>query len=297
MGGVLPISHAVATWGAGVEAAYFSEISKDTLAVVMAVLPNAARLRPVEQIEVGRLDQLAGQHSGLAFLCGTCPSCVGISKLNDFGRGIQDEASNLALVVKVIVQHLAAKLGENFLGLVECTDMKAEYREVYDSIFGGPPFVLCASHFAPVTRKRLWWTNVAPEWPEGTKLTAREDGAVVVAPSNVDKIQLQDALLSGWRPAALRGGQPVGGFAFRCFTRHSAASGPRPGAAGLESASREAKERWAADSWCQAPYQYEESNMVKSGKGNLRRLVAAEEELISGMPRNLTLALAGAKLP
>ena len=89
----------------------------------------------------------------------------------------------------------------------------------------------------------------------------------------------------------------MGGFAFRCFTRHGAASGPRPGAAGLESASREAKERWAADSWCQAPYQYEESNMVKSGKGNLRRLVAAEEELISGMPRNLTLALAGAKLP
>ena len=154
------------------EAAYFSEISKDTLAAVVAVFPRAARLRPVEQIEVGCLDQLAGQHSGLAFLCGTRPACVGVSKLSKFGRGIQDGASNLVLAVKVIFQHLAAKLGKHFLGLVKCTDMKAEYREVYGSIFDSPPCFLCASHFAPVTRRRLWCAHVAPEWPAGTKLTA-----------------------------------------------------------------------------------------------------------------------------
>ena len=67
-----------------------------------------------------------------------------------------DEASNLVLVAKVIFQHLARRLGHRFVGLMECTDMDPDHRVVYDSIIGAPPFLLCASHFAPVTRKRLW---------------------------------------------------------------------------------------------------------------------------------------------
>ena len=110
--------------------------------------------------------------------------------------------------------------------------MGPEHRVAYDSVFGAPPFLLCASHFAPVTRKRLWWTNNEPAWPEGTEVKARGDGVLVVKPPAGERIPLQSCLMPGWWPAALRG-REQGSFAFCCFTRHSKASGPRPGAAGL----------------------------------------------------------------
>ena len=118
---------------------------------------------------------------------------------------MMDEAPNLVLAVKVIFQHIASRLGHRFVGLMECTDMDPEHRVAYDSVFGVPPFLLCASHFAPVTRKRLWWTNNEPTWPEGTEVKAREDGVFVVKPPVSKRISLQDCLLPGWWPAALKG--------------------------------------------------------------------------------------------
>ena len=119
------------------------------------------------------------------------PPCVGVSKLNRFRKGVLDEASNLVMAVKVIFQYLSERLGHKFLGLMECTDMDPEHRVAYDSVFGKPPLLLCASHFAPVTRKRLWWTNNNPDWPEGTEVKTREDGVRVVKPPATKKIPLQ----------------------------------------------------------------------------------------------------------
>eukprot|EP00974_Lingulodinium_polyedra_P101996 9878293-Lingulodinium_polyedra.AAC.1 len=86
-------------------------------------------------------------------------------------------------------------------------------------------------------------------------------------------------------------------LAFCCFARHGEAPASRPGAAGLERVSEGTKARWAEDDWAQAPYQYDEGNMVRLVGGRLRRLTAAEEEAISGMPRDLRLPVAGSELP
>ena len=170
MGGVLPASHILREWGITPVATYFSEIDEGAIRVAKKEFPEATNLGPVQDIDTPLLDKVLGEHpERTRVLACAGPPCVGVSKLNRFRKGVMDEASNLVLAVKVIFQHLSKRLEHKFIGLMECTDMDPEHRVVYDSVFGAPPFLLCAPHFAPVTRKRLWWTNNEPAWPEGTE--------------------------------------------------------------------------------------------------------------------------------
>ena len=63
---------------------------------------------------------------------------------------------------------------------------------------------------------------------------------------------------------------------------------------GFETMTAEAQRRWVEDDFCQSPYQYASSNCVQriqprsQGQVDRRRLVAVEEERLSGFPSNYT---------
>ncbi len=64
-----------------------------------------------------------------------------------------------------------------------------------------------------------------------------------------------------------------------------------PNPARLESASQTAKARWIEDNWSQAPYNFEDMNMVQDENGSQRRLHPCEEEQLMGYPRDYTAVL------
>eukprot|EP00973_Karenia_brevis_P078318 10874470-Karenia_brevis.AAC.1 len=64
----------------------------------------------------------------------------------------------------MVHRYFEDKAPGRIVALMECIRMASNDLQLYNAVFDSDPFFLCAKHWSPVTRPRLWWTNVQPEF-------------------------------------------------------------------------------------------------------------------------------------
>eukprot|EP00973_Karenia_brevis_P002146 290775-Karenia_brevis.AAC.1 len=118
------------------------------------------------------------------------------------------------------------------VALMECTQMASDDLQLYNAVFDSDPFFLCAKHWSPVTRPRLWWANVQPEFGSEVTCTPCHDNITIANPGVV-RDRLSDVLELG--------------FSFLCHTRHVPKARPEHDPRGLHEVSRRGLQEWAED--------------------------------------------------
>ena len=292
-GGILSASHALDALGIVPTAVFFSEIDSDAIIVASTAFPLAFNLGDVEKVDEAQILNICEQFQGCSFLLTGGVPCTNVSLLNASREGAFGPQSRLRECFRNIWTWILKHSSGNCKGLMECTRMDSHDQVWYDSVFQCKPFLLCSRHFSWITRPRLWWMSHSPTFPPGTKLIDR--GSCVEIIPSVTRQPLREVLEPGWWPAALRPNyQPKHdrAFMFRCLTTHKTRTKPMFKPRGLAKASPATIERWRADNFAQAPYQYGEANLVKGKRHHeLRRLLSVEEERLMMFPTFTTAPL------
>ena len=167
---------------------------------------------------------------------------------------------------------------------LDCDDMLQ-----FNEVFGSWPWELCSRHWKPVTRRRWWWLDFAPSFPEGTRLERTQSGATRIIPV-AERTPLEAIVEPGWWPVALLlKSATEENFNFRCLTRRVPFDKQPRAPRGLHVTSESGKRRWRDNDFDQSPYQFDDSNCVQSlTTGKRRRLTALEEECLSAYPEHYT---------
>ena len=212
--------------------------------------------------------------------------CKDVSKLNKNRSGAFGQHSGLHELAAKFRVHLES-LTKNFVFTCECTKMDDCDKASFSAAFKVEPIEMNNRGWSPLSRPRLWWIGGKdPVWPANT-LHGSLDGAWLIRPKK-PKDTWERCLLPGYTPCALTNSSEV---CFKCLTTRTPKHEEPVEAVGKEKASAEALQRWAEDKWSQAPYQYEETNMVQDTSGNIRRLLPCEEEKLMGYPQDYTAVL------
>ena len=164
----------------------------------------------------------------------------------------------------------------------------------FNSVFNSYPWELSSRHWKPVTRRCWWWTDEDDlVFPKGTTTSTDRPGIRRIQPQ-ATRTPLQHILQSEWWPVAmLHKGVREDSFIFRCLTRHTVFSSRPRMPRGLEVTSEAGIRRWKESGYAQSPYQFDDSNCVQDDFGRRRRLVASEEEVLSGYDVCYTLPVIG----
>ena len=298
-GGILPCSLVTSSFPNKPLATYFSEIDEDALAVITKQWPEAVPLGDIRSISLDVLAGMVSAHPEVTWVLTGGPPCTDVSLLKDSRDGAFGPASILRDEFKRIYNALSDLAQGRVYGLMECTPMDDQDKVAYDAVFGSQSraFELCSSWWAPVTRKRWWWVNFQPIFPSNVKCTTMPSGITRISFIDDDpplRVLCEDLLQPGWWPLELsrHAHRPQSSFNFSCLTRHKAKLKPLNNPRGLERATAQALQRWRLDEFAQSPYQYADHNVVCNlTSGKVRRLVAYEEEKLSGYPPNYTLAV------
>jgi len=236
-----------------------------------------------------RLLEIVEKHPGaLIWLTGGIP-CKDVSSLNPFGRGCDGPQTGLYLVAARILEYLRS-ISDKICFTFECTRMKISDRQRFSEAFKAEPIEINNGNFAPLSRPRLWWIGgTVPNFPSVVqkRMSKVSIGVKEVRPDQ-KPLTWKECILPGYIPCSVDEGAKV---LFKCLTTKTARKAPGLKPVGLGTASAEAVERWANDLWAQAPYQYELCNMVANRKGQARRLLPCEEELLMGYPWDYTACL------
>ena len=133
-----------------------------------------------------------------------------------------------------------------------------------------------AVHVALARRPRYWWTNWYVQRID-EELESTYKGVRHLAPDlevpKADSV-LEDGYLPRWKDDGR----------FHTFTRCRPVKQEPAKPTGKATASQEALQRWAQDSWRYSPYQYEEDLLVWKGE-QWRCLNANERFVILGFPK------------
>ena len=170
---------------------------------------------------------------------------------------------------------LLRPLSKNLVFTFECTRMKFADRQALSAAFQTEPVEIDNRGFAPLSRPRWWWLGgKPPKWPPGTRRSSvnnvKPGEHIAEIRPRQKPVSWKDCLLPGYIPCAVHMGKDV---LFRCLTPKLARSQPGPNAIGLSKGSDEARLEWADHMFCQAPSQFEKSNMVEDRNGRKRRLL------------------------
>ena len=276
--------------GVNVLASFYSEICADAIWLTETLYPSSTALGPIEFITIELICSIVARFSNCTFLIVGGPPCQDVCRLGNKAGAFGSRSVFWQHFKRVFeLFRTAVSDDSRVLGLMECTVMSKQDRLEYDSVFNSLPFEVCSIHWQQITRPRWWWFSRMPTFLNCKLAKSSHDPEVLAVQPQVDQIPAQTHLLPGWRPCATRMGTKV---QFSCLTRHTPRLKPMNDPRGLESCDSEARARWAADSWCQSPYQYKLTNMVEGIKtGEVRRLVVDEEEQLMGFPAGYTASL------
>ena len=271
-----------------VVASYYSEICTDCCLVAATNYPLAQNLGDITSISKATIAAIVKQWPGCAWLLVAGPPCQDVSLLNSAASGAWGNHSSLreefGRVYRIFSELLPA---DRLLAFMECTRMEDEDRRAYDAIFGRPPVEICSSFAVPMTRPRLWWFNRDVCWEQFAEVTV--SGSVCKVQPPWQRRKVETLLEPGWLPANPNFQKPT--FAFRCMTRSVPRKSPMDDPRGIETCDQATLARWEADWYAQSPYQYKLSNMVRSKRGTVRRLLVVEEERMMGFPTHFTAPL------
>ena len=147
--------------------------------------------------------------------------CVDVSKLNKHRSGAGGPNSSLFVQFKTIYDFFKQARGDQVKGVMECTPMDRDDMLKFNEVFGSWPWELCSRHWKPVTRRRWWWLDFAPSFPEGTRLERTQSGATRIIPA-AERTPLEAIVEPGWWPVALLlNSANEENFEFRCSTRRA----------------------------------------------------------------------------
>ena len=290
--GLLPGSLAADNLNIPVAATFFSEIDEAAVQVASVQHPDAVPLGPIQDISTATIQNIIDSFPQALFAILGGPPCQDVSLLSGNRAGADGPRSGLREEFARIYHTFEALTPPGAVfGLMECTRMSRADREAYDRVFGNPPVDVCARHFSPCTRGRLWWSSHSPFWPEDVRFRTSPDGIQEIIPPP-SRIPLSEILIPGWSPCALEfsglGGEES--FNFRCLTTRTGRTKPMYKPRGLRESSPGALRRWELDGFSQSPYQFAASNCVHvdGGGQTIRRLLPAEEEALMGYPPHYT---------
>ena len=252
-GGIAPTALAAEYLGVSGHSSkhYYSETATYATRVVKKHFPNVVELGDVSNISDAIIDSIANDspEDALLLLCAG-PPCVDVSQLNASRTGAWGVASALREHVGRIYRGLQRSSSGRCLGVMECTVMSASDRVAYDKIFGGVPIQICSRHWFPVTRPRWWWISASVVWPVSASFRGTRHGIQELLPSVPSRILHSELLLPGWSSTV----DPIG-HEFFCLTRRVRRNKPLFQPRGLETATRQEKQRWKDDFFSQDPYE------------------------------------------
>ena len=265
---------------------FFSEIANDPIEVAKAHWPEAISIGDMRTLNMEWIDGVVSTcPDALIWITGGIP-CKDVSKLNKNRNGASGQHSGLYLEAKKIFEYVRSKT-DNVIFSFECTRMDDSDKKTFSEAFGVEPVEIDNRGFAPLSRPRWWWIGgKQPTWPKDSEIKVT-NGITRIRPKS-PAVSWEDCLLPGYSPCSISTGRDT---CFNCLTTRTKRTGPMPNPAGLESASQKAKARWIEDNWSQAPYNFEDMNMVQDENGSQRRLHPCEEEQLMGYPRDYTAVL------
>ena len=140
--------------------------------------------------------------------------------------------------------------------------MSSLHLQPFNDVFGCEPTLVCSSHFAQVTRPRLWWFSEPMNWPPNTQIERKEHWWVVT-PRAVRQ-PLTEVLEQGWWPEVVASGKVnVNGFNFKCLVQHRPKAKPMSNPRGLAACDSKTMARWREDQFARAPYLYRPENLLR----------------------------------
>ena len=271
-----------------IDASYFSEICSDSCLVANTQFPSAINLGDIRLITQQHITDIVKKWPDRYWLLTGGPPCQDVSLLNSDGCGSWGDRSGLREEFRRIYNWFCTAVpSERLFAIMECTKMLPEDQVAYDEVFHRGPVEICSAFAVPMTRPRLWWVNKGVHWHKFAEVD--ESGYnPIIRPASIRQ-PMESYLEPGWVPAAPNADSPQ--FTFRCLTRSTPRKRPMKDPRGISRCKPADLARWKADLWAQAPYQYRVNNLVKSKKGNMRRLLAVEEERMMGFPAHYTSPL------
>ena len=285
-GGILPATAALHQCNIST-ISYFSEIASDPIEIASAHWPEATQIGDVRQLKKEWLDTVVAENpDALIWITGGVP-CKDVSQLNKNRQGATGTHSGLYEVAAKLLDYLKS-IHSRVAFTIECTRMDDNDRAKFSNAFGTEPVEINNRGWSPLSRPRWWWIGgVVPEWPRDTE-HGLLNGIRRLRP-RTPTVTWQQCLLPGYTPSSISNGES--NVCFRCLTTRTPKEERPQEAAGLGEASEAAKQRWTQDLWSQAPYQYEDGNLVQDDQGNMRRLLPCEEEKLMGYPADYTAAI------
>ena len=270
----MSLSLAMEVEGMRVMAHVHSEIAEDPLVVISKHWPASVALGPVKDIDEPRLRAALAQYienETVEFLVGAGPPPRDASDLNSAEDDMQGRQFGLYRHVPRILNLLHGLAPGRVSGIMESTEHATPDIEAFSTaaaaagIAWSGPYMLCSSHWMPIARPGLWWMFGHLQLP--TTALCRETGRagiVHLTPAPVARTPISEIIEPGWF-SIMETRQDNDSAVFHCLAQQN----------------RDA----------QAPDQYAPSNTVKSeATGEERRLLAVEEERLSGYPAGYTEA-------
>ena len=228
-----------------------------------------------------QVEQLVRDHAGITLwlVKGGFP-CQPHSKLNAGRRGFADERAlhktllrEASIVAQAVPDAAVALLGECVASMddSEC--------EVISRDFGVRPLEICPAPRVPMRRPRYYWASWQIQLTEGLRLesTARADR--VVLPPRTHPVPEECWADEGWTRASA---EPL-----PTFVQSPPRQEPRRDPAGIKHCDSATLERWKADAYRFAPYQYKfQHGLVKGEQWRLAN--ASKREVLMGFARGHT---------
>jgi len=282
--GIGGVRHALEKLGVRPAVYAAAETQAECRKVIQAAWPEVLELGNVQELDATALMRAvkAGPHVTLWLVSGGFP-CQPHSGLNVHKRDFEDDRAlhHFVPLIAAELQTLVPHARVEVLG--ECVaSMDNSVRDVISWDFGVRPVLACPSGRLPMRRPRYFWIS----WQLGEApgvTTTTSDGVDVLrflprAPQSHPESDAEWAA-PGWRRASA---DPLPTFV-RAIPRDS----PPPAPAGIKECDGPALQRWEADRFRFAPYQY----LYKHGmiKGNEWRYPnSVERERLMGFPENHT---------
>ena len=166
-----------------------SEIDEAAVQVASVQHPDAVPLGPIQDISTATIQNIIDSFPQALFAILGGPPCQDVSLLSGNRAGADGPRSGLREEFARIYHTFEALTPPGAVfGLMECTRMSRADREAYDRVFGNPPVDVCARHFSPCTRGRLWWSSHSPFWPEDVRFRTSPDGIQEIIPPRAESL-------------------------------------------------------------------------------------------------------------
>ena len=270
-----------------------SEIDRPAKRLVRKRWPGVSEWGSVLTISEPMIGKVAHIYQDLCDLVilGAGSPCQDLSSLNAHRLGLAGAKSSLFFEVPKIIKWFYAHFGHKFQFFVENVfSMTTEQIQKFSQALSVTPVMIDGGNFCDAYRKRLYWCS----WtiPSSQNWTITPHTHFVEVTVHVNKPE----------PSSWVEGDYIwkGPHLLPTLTRALPSANPPSSPAGIKSASKEAKVRWARDEHMFQVYQYEEKNMLcrksenqegtKSDEPNRLRLPTCEEcEILMGIPQYYTL--------